>query len=138
MTDWNLGTAARTLWQEARGEPVEGQRAVAHVLLNRRNSGRWGSTLAEVCLSRSQFSAWGPANPKSAQMVENFQLSCRLADGCEQLNDLANLIVAAESKPDPTDGATHYFANSIAAPAWTVGATPCGQFGHQLFFKDVK
>lgn len=133
--DWNTGTAARTLWQEVRGEPLEGQIAVAHVLINRRNSGRWGNTLAEVCLSEFhgvfQFSGWDRNDPNRTQ-------ACQLRDDEPMLVHLASLIEDAEREPDPTGGATHYFAKSIVPPLWTKDATPCGQFGHQLFFKGVK
>jgi len=49
---------ARTLWGEARGEGIDGMRAVAHVILNRVADARWPGTVAEVCLQPSQFSAW--------------------------------------------------------------------------------
>ena len=136
MMNWNLGTAARTLWQEARGEPIEGQRAVAHVLVNRRNSGRWGDTFSEVCFSEFhgvfQFSGWDRNDP-------NRVLAFRLPDDAPSLAALAALVQAADGgEPDPTGGATHYFAKSIAPPFWAKDATPCGQFGNQLFFTGVK
>ncbi len=48
-------TAARTLYGEARGEPEEGRRAVAHVFVNRYRDGRWGGSLGEVCQWPAQF-----------------------------------------------------------------------------------
>lgn len=131
--DWNLCTAARTLFQEARGEPLDGQEAVAHVLVNRLHTGRWGHSLGEVCLWYAQFSGWlrPPHDP-------NFSPACRLPDTDPQLQSFAALIQAAlDGKPDPTGQATHYFAKAIPAPPWTQGATFCGQFGHQLFYKSV-
>lgn len=133
--DWNLSTAARTLWQEARGEPIEGKRAVAHALINRRNAGRWGDTLGSVCLARSQFSAWGPVVPSDKNMLANFRASCALSD--DDLDVLASLIVAAENEPDPTNGATHYYNPKAANPDWVKTATPCGKFGNHLFFKNI-
>ena len=135
MMDWNLGTAARTLWQEARGEPIEGQRAVAHVLVNRRISGRWGNTFGEVCFSEFhgifQFSGWDRNDP-------NRVAAFRLSDDDPALTSLANLIAAADGgEPDSTNGATHYFASSIAPPDWVKGAVFCGKFGNQLFYKGV-
>ena len=131
--DWNIGVASRTLYQEARGEPLQGQQAVAHVLVNRMRSGRWGATLASVCLTRAQFSAWG--NPHDP----NFYPSCALADDDQLLIQFAALIQAAlDGETDPTGGATSYYAASIPAPYWVSGATPCGQFGHQLVFKNVR
>lgn len=139
--DWNLGTAARTLWQEARGEPLEGQKAVAHVITNRLRSGRWGHSLAEVCLSYAQFSGWRkpPSDP-------NFAPACRLQDSDKRLTAYAALIQAAlDGEQDPTHGATHYHARSIIPPPWVNGdidkkippAVFCGQYGTQMFYKDV-
>jgi spore germination cell wall hydrolase CwlJ-like protein len=136
MTDtqtssWQLLTAARTLWQECRGESPEGRQAVAHVLWNRVRSGRWGKTLASVCLWRMQFSGWLPSDP-------NFEASCALADDDPVLLEMIGIIRAAATEPDPTNGATHYYALSMKVPpAWAAGATLCGIFGHQRFFKDV-
>ena len=139
MTDWNTLTAARTLWMEARSETLAGQQAVAHVIVNRRNSGRWGDTLAMVCLwnvhSKTggqgfQFSGWREQDP-------NFKAACEATD--DSLSSFVALIVAAETEPDPTNGADHYYAPLVCAePDWVPGATPCGKFGTQLFFKNVK
>ena len=128
---WQLLTAARTLWQEARGEPEEGRKAVAHVLWNRVKAGRWGGTLASVCLWRAQFSGWLPADP-------NFEAACALPDDDPVLAQMIAILRAAAHDADPTGGATHYHATSLhAPPAWTRAATFCGVFGHQRFFKDV-
>ena len=138
ITDWNLLTAARTLWQEARGEPLEGQIAVAHAIVNRRNSGRWGSTLAEVCLSRAQFSGWYSPRGSAPNVTHdpNFPAACRLADADPLLQSLAALIIAAESEADPTDGANNYYAASMnTPPAWATTMEPVGKIGNQFFFK---
>lgn len=125
--------ALRTLWGEARGEPEEGQRAVAHVLLNRMKDGRWGKSLATVCLSRLQFSCWNASDP-------NRELMAALQDEGAELAKLKPVLEAARKEPnDPTNGATHYFAISmIQPPKWAIGATFCGQIGRHKFYRDVK
>jgi N-acetylmuramoyl-L-alanine amidase len=130
---WSLDVAARTLWQEVRGEPLEGQTAVAHVIKNRLLDGRWGNNLATVCLWKAQFSGWYmPHDP-------NFSGACNLKDDDAALLKLQSLMqTVLGDVNDPTNGATHYYAEYIAAPAWTVGATPCGKFGRQFFFKGIK
>ena len=40
----------RTIAFEASGEPEEGKAAVAHVILNRKMSGRWGDNIKDVVL----------------------------------------------------------------------------------------
>ena len=125
-------TAARTLLQEARGEPLEGQTAVAHVLKNRLKDGRWGHSLAEVCLWRGQFSGWYmPSDP-------NFAYACRLSD-----NDLGLLKMLAlmqsvlDSTDDPTNAATHYVNLAVVHPSWVQNAIHCGKFGHHDFYRGV-
>jgi len=45
---------------------------------------------------------------------------------------------ALEGAPDPTNGAMWYYATTMPTPpAWIQGATYCGQFGHQKFWKDI-
>ncbi len=130
---WAIETAARTLWQEARGEPLDGQTAVAHVIKNRFLDGRWGNSLSSVCLWKAQFSGWYmPHDP-------NFSGACSLKDDDTLLVKLQNLMqqVLGETE-DPTNGAMWYYAENISPPAWSIGAVSCGKFGHQLFFKGVK
>lgn len=128
---WVLDTAARTLWQEARGEPLDGQRAVAHVMWNRVRDGRWGTNLATVCLWRAQFSGWYvPANP-------NFKAACALQDADVILLGLRIIVAAAEHDADPTNGALFYYADSMKnAPKWAKDMTFRGQFGNQKFWTD--
>jgi spore germination cell wall hydrolase CwlJ-like protein len=128
---WAIEVAARTLWQEVRGEPQEGKRAVAHVLWNRVRTGRWGSNLASVCLWRGQFSGWYvPSDP-------NFKGACLLDDNDNLLGDLTDIIKAAQNEPDPTNGATHYVNLSVVTPSWINGAVHTGKFGHHDFYKGV-
>ena len=130
MMGWNTGTAARTIWQEARGEPLIGQQAVAHVLVNRAADGRWGKTLSEVCLWHMQFSGWRSIDP-------NFSAACRLPDTDPNLVAYAGLISAAMAhEPDPTGAALFYYALSIPQPGWAATMRKCGTFGHQVFLSD--
>ena len=132
---WAFDVAARTLCQEVRGEPLVGQQAVAYVIKNRLASGRWGNSLATVCLWPYQFSGWrGPQDP-------NFTYACRLPDDDLTLGHMRSVLqVALDSSVDPTDGATHYYNQSIVVqpPAWVNGATHVGRFGNQDFYKNVR
>lgn len=128
---WAVEVAARTLWQEARGEPDVGQRAVAHVLWNRVRDGRWGPNLATVCLWRAQFSGWYvPVDP-------NFKSACVLPDDDALLGKLRDVVTTAEHDADLTGGALFYYAISLKdAPNWAKSMTFKGQFGHQKFWTD--
>lgn len=126
-----LQIAGRTLWQEARGETLDGQQAVAHVLWNRVRLGKWGHTLASVCLWKMQFDGWRSVDP-------NFQPSCALADDDPELVKLMDIVAAAETASDITNDATHYYAaNMRPPPLWAKLATLCGRYGNQIFFKNV-
>lgn len=69
MTRDDLWDFAKTIWAEARGEPLEGQIAVANVILNRaRQGGWWGDDVVKVCRKPKQFSCWNNGDPNRAKM----------------------------------------------------------------------
>jgi spore germination cell wall hydrolase CwlJ-like protein len=53
--DRQLGCLANAVYFEARGEPLEGQLAVAQTIINRVESGRYASTICAVIAQRGQF-----------------------------------------------------------------------------------
>lgn len=129
---WNQQIASRTIWQEARGEAEQGQRAIAHVLLNRLRDGRWGVALASVCLWPYQFSGWNQNDPNRLK-------SANLDDADPLLVKFQTFIQDAfNGEEDMTFGATHYYADTIKPPAWIQGATFCVKIGRHVFYKDVK
>jgi spore germination cell wall hydrolase CwlJ-like protein len=131
---------ARTLWGECRGEPRDGQIAVAWVIRNRaENPGWWNrqrdnipdDTIEAVCLDRKQFSCWWD---KQASRVKT-----RTREQLGELYPLAYGILDDEIA-DPTEGADHY--HTILRPegvrewppTWAKGRV--GQrFGSHLFYK---
>lgn len=131
---------ARTLWGECRGEPREGQIAVAWIIRNRAESPGWWSrqrdgipddTIEAVCLDRNQFSCWWD---KQASRVKTRTR--------EQLGNLYQLAydILDDQIPDPTDGADHYhtilrpeYARKWP-PAWAVDKIG-KRFGSHLFYK---
>lgn len=131
MMDYGVETAARTIWAEARGEPEDGQRAVAHVLVNRLRDGRWGKTLTEVCWARKQFSCWNDGDPNKMKIAA-------LSDADPLLAKFAGFVLEAlhNDSPDITQGARWYHATSIPPPDWALGRSFV-QIGHHRFFKDV-
>lgn len=140
MSEFDIQVAARTLAQEARGEPPEGQTAVAWTLRNRLASERWGRSLASVCLWRAQFDGWYSPRGNPPVQDPNFAYACGLSDDDPVLLQMIQVINdVMSSDQDSTGGATHYYAMSmVTPPLWVEGATFCGQFGHQKFYKDVK
>jgi spore germination cell wall hydrolase CwlJ-like protein len=140
--DWAMGVAARTLLQEARNQPSEGQIAVAWVIKNRLASGRWGNSLATVCLWHAQFSGWYSPRGNPPVLDPNFAFACGLRDDDPMLGVASGIIQAAiDGAEDPTDGARFYYAPAGMpegkAPPWAGTMRYCGKFGSQLFYSDV-
>jgi spore germination cell wall hydrolase CwlJ-like protein len=57
LSDDDLHLLACIVYAESGGESYEGQLAVANVVLNRLQSGKWGSTISDVVYAKNQFSA---------------------------------------------------------------------------------
>lgn len=135
----DIDVLARTLWGEARGEGPAGQVAVAWTIRNRVNDGNprswWGEGYAGVCQAPWQFSCWNKNDPNypylsGAKQIPPSQYALVMRN--------AKLVVDGAT-PDPTGGATHYYAKSMkTAPKWTVGAKQTVTIGNHIFFRDVK
>lgn len=135
---------ARTLYGEARGEIYAGKIAVAHVVRNRariadqyrlsnsRPHPLFGDgTLRAACQWPWQFSCWNKNDPMRPKLE-----SARTAQLGECI-EAAYAVIAGEA-PDPTNGATHYYANTMPQPPkWAVGLTPCAVIGAHRFFNNV-
>lgn len=133
----DIDVLARTLWGEARGEGYDGQIAVAWTIRNRVNDGKskswWGEGYQGVCLKPYQFSCWNKADPNYKYLIGARQIP---PSQLEQARRAAFAVVNG-SVPDPTNGATHYYADTIKAPDWAAKATRTLHLGHHIFFKNV-
>lgn len=131
MTPWDEQIAARTLWAEARGEPMDGIRAVAHTFWNRVRDGRkflGNGTLASVCLLRKQFSCWNHDDPQRDRMAV-------LSD--EDVKPFLDVVQKAQYGVDPTGGALYYFSDSMREPpSWAAKMKFLCKIGHHSFFTD--
>jgi N-acetylmuramoyl-L-alanine amidase len=137
-TDKDLDILARTLWGEARGETMAGMIAVAWTIRNRVNDGKtkswWGEGYAGVCQAPYQFSCWNKNDP-----------NCPFLSGAKTIpvGEMAKAVMAATAvidgaQPDPTGGATHYYATTMPKPpGWAAKATRTLKLGNHVFFKDV-
>lgn len=139
-----VDTLARTMWGEARGEPLQaaGMTAVAHAVLNRVvGASWWGNDVVSVCRKHAQFSCWNQGDPNREPM-----LRATLADPAFALAlDIADkLLQRAPEDPervrnDPTEGCTHYFARSVPRwPDWATGQPVHITIGNHLFFKNIR
>lgn len=138
VTEKDRDILARTLWGEARGESLAGLQACAWTIRNRVEDGKakswWGEGYAGVCQKPYQFSCWNANDPnspflKGAKPIPAGEYKRALA--------VASAVIAGVV-PDPTGGATHYYATSMPkAPAWVKGATLTLTLGGHRFYKDV-
>lgn len=147
---WAMDTAARTFLQEMRGEPADAQRAWAHTLKNRLLSGRWGKSLATVCLWHAQFSGWWSPRGNPPRPDPNFAFACNLRDDDPALAKARAVIQSAlDATDDPTQGALFYYSPAAMVPPnrvpdWVTGNPGenmppmrfCGKFGSSLFYSD--
>ena len=125
----DLWTVAQTIWGEARGEPIAGQYAVAHVIRNRAVLREM--SLYAVCKQRAQFSCWRKSDPNRARM----EALTADSPGFDTLLMVA-LEVCIGKHTDNTFWATHFHADSIK-PSWAKGHTPCVHIGHHSFYNDI-
>lgn len=124
-------TLARTIYGEARGESTMGKKAIACVVLNRYKSGKWfaGTSIAETCLKKFQFSCWNENDPnkkkienmKAEDLGECYEIACHAVNG---------------HQPDIVFKSTHYHTENIH-PKWAENKVPVVKIGHHLFYNDV-
>lgn len=138
----DIDVLARTIWGEARGEGKAGQIAVGWTIRNRvemdlGKDGKpdwWGEGYEGVCRAPWQFSCWNKNDPNypylsGARQIPRAQYT---------LAREAALAVIEGRQPDPTGGATHYYATTMPkAPAWAAKAKRTMKIGQHVFFKDV-
>lgn len=97
----------RTVAGEAANQPDVGQVAVGHVILNRLVSGQYGGTIRDVVHAPNQFEPW-QRNPQGllsmATDAPQYVKAQRAVDA-----------VLSGEVPDPTEGATHFYAPKAQA-----------------------
>lgn len=130
FTPLELDIAARTLWGEARNQPLMGKLAVASVIRNRAAAPRWwGRGLAGVCQKHAQFSCWLPSDPNCAKCHAVTETDPVFV---ECLRVMRGVLLG--KMPDPTGGADHYHTKHVSPP-WAEGKTPCAVIGAHLFYR---
>ena len=124
----------RTIAFEAADEADEGKAAVAHVILNRERSGRWGDNIKDVVTRPWQFEPW---------MTRRTEME-RLSPGDPRYEDAARIADAVLNGqiPDPTAGATHFLNPTVvrqrrggSLPLWAQGeGRPIGR--HTFYYPN--
>ena len=125
MTD-EANCIAVAVYHEARGESLEGQMAVARVIMNRAASGKYPTSWCGVVKQPWQFSF---VNPRSGYMpsVDQTSASWRKALG------VTRLAVANAVQSVPTD-CLWYHADYVA-PSWGRRLTRVEKIGAHIFYR---
>ncbi len=128
---------AATAWAEARSEGELGMRAVAHVVVNRVGSPRFGESLEDVVLHPRQFSSWnlGDPNRPLALHPERYAKSGVNLVTWQKAQQVAREVLEHRSI-DPTRGALFYHARSIH-PYWASAGVGRHVIGNHVFYADV-
>lgn len=147
ITAHDLDVMARTIYGEARGEPILGALAVGFVILHRaciayagwRAHPLYGDgSIAAACQRPWQFSCWNPNDPNRAQL-----LAVSLDDPHFQRAFYAALAVVHGQANDRLPRATHYLNPLLVKlPDWVTGvpaknippATKLGTIGGHDFY----
>lgn len=128
MTEDQTDYMARTIYGEARGEGARGMQAVGNVIMNRVKAAGWyGASIKDVCLKPYQFSCWNENDPNRTKIIN------ATAAQLKQARTIAEKVISGEL-PDITGGATHYYANTIAAPYWTKSMKKTATIGNHIFY----
>ena len=118
---------AVAVYHEARGESVEGQLAVARVIMNRAASGKYPASWCSVVKQPWQFSF---VNPRTGEMpgVDAYSASWARAQGVTRLA-MANVI------PSLTNDVLWYHANYVA-PSWGRRLNMATRIGAHIFYRS--
>ena len=121
---------ALNVYHEARSEPLQGQAAVAHVVLNRVASGRWPDDVCSVIHQgyekgrfKCQFTWYCDGKPDEPTEILAWAKSVLVA------NQVLTGVV-----PDVTNGATHYHARYVN-PYWSASLSKTVTYGSHMFYR---
>lgn len=113
---------ASAVYYESRGEPLEGQLAVAEVILNRVRSGRFRSTICDVVRQPSQFS-----------FVRGGQIPVAPRDSVAWHRAAAIAHIAMNDLADATGDESLFFHATSVNPRW--GRPRVARIGNHIFYR---
>ncbi len=117
--DREMRCLATAVYFESRGEPLEGQLAVAQSILNRVESGRYAGTVCGVINQPGQFSYDRTRTPRAGSDWQTAQAIAQVA--------MQELWIAVAPK------AMSFHATHVA-PNWA-GKTRVATIGHHIFYR---
>ena len=137
-----------TVWAEGRGEPLEGQVAIACTIRNRvKTPGRFGASYRAVCLRPKQFSCWNAGTDRNhvrlislAQtIVDDYAIRSTLP--ADPVMDQVRFVcegVMNGKLLDNVRGADHYLTLQLFTakpPSWAKGQHPVAYKGAHAFLR---
>ena len=123
--DEQANCLATAVYFEARGESLEGQLAVADVVMNRAASGQYPSTWCDVVKQPWQFSF---VNPRTGQFPSITDM-----DSWKTAQGVARVAMAEVVREVPTD-VLWYHANYVS-PSWGGRLTQVERIGAHIFYR---
>lgn len=133
MADDDLDILAWTMLGEAGGQGQQGMSDVAHVVLNRLNTGKYGGSIQDVALAPKQFSTWnsgsGGNDPKGKYPKSSADF--------QRARQIAEQVIAGQI-PGPPGRPLDYNAKSVS-PYWADSKSQHGTYernGH-VFYPSV-
>jgi hypothetical protein len=131
LTKQQADYIVRTIAAETSGKSPEETRAIASVILNRINSGKYGASPEAVLFAKRQFEPW------MSRASANYPM--KISPTSQRYSDARDALEAAMAGEDITGGATHFwgpkaqFALGREAPSW--GRTGGVDIGETRFHK---
>ncbi|HEX8442930.1 MAG TPA: cell wall hydrolase [Allosphingosinicella sp.] len=123
LTDGEQECLAGAIYFEAKGEPLEGQLAVAEVVLNRSKSGRFPTTICGVVKQKSQFSfIRGGRFPPIQKSSAAWRKAIAIAH------------VAMQDLATSRAGSAMFFHATYVSPSWR-GLKRVAQVGNHIFYR---
>ncbi len=124
---------AQAVYFEARGEPTEGQAAVARVILNRVGDERFPSTICGVVfqnqasLNQCQFHFACDGRPDRPHEAAAWDTANRIA-----------FMVRENWMADPVGDSKYFHSVTVGKPGWTTNMVQTARLGSHLFYADKR
>jgi N-acetylmuramoyl-L-alanine amidase len=114
---------ATAVYFESRGESLEGQLAVAHVVMNRASSGQYPTSWCEVVKQKAQFSFVRHGSWPAIRDIESWRTAEAIAR-----------IAIANAVPSIPNDVLWYHANYVS-PSWGSRLSQVQQIGVHIFYR---
>ncbi len=130
--DAQLQCLAQAIYFESRGEPIEGQIAVAEVVLNRVDDPRFPKTVCGV----TRQGAGSGRGCQFSYVCDRNSDTMKSAVSRERSEKIAKMMLAGRART-VTSGAT-YFHTRSSRPDWSRRFTRTAAIGHHLFYRSSR